>query len=68
MAKICIWNIYIIITYLVSNTIVLLNGYFHNKPALCPRQSYWVMVSCICSRQRRGPIQLIEAQYDCTRT
>ena len=50
------------------NNIVLLNGYFHIKPVLYPRQSYWVEVSYIGLRQCRGPIQLIEAQYDCTRT
>ena len=32
------------------NIIVLLNGYFHIKPVLCPRQSYWVEVSCIDPR------------------
>ena len=32
-------------------TIVLLNGYFHIKPVLCLRQSYWVEVSCIGPRQ-----------------
>jgi hypothetical protein len=51
-----------------THYIVLLNGYFHIKPVLCLRQSYWVEVSCIGPRQRRGPTQLIEAQYDCTRT
>ena len=45
--------------------IVLLNGYFHIKPVLCPRQSYWVEVSCIDPRQRvyaadRGQIRLYE--------
>jgi hypothetical protein len=48
--------------------IVLLNGHFHTKPVLSPRQSYWVEVSCTRPEQRRGPIQLIEAQYECTRT
>jgi hypothetical protein len=43
-----------------ANIIVLLNEYFHIKSLLCPRQSYWVEVSCIAYRADRGPIRLYE--------
>jgi hypothetical protein len=59
--------IYIVLILIILIIMVLLNRYFHIKPVLCPRQSYWVEVSCIGPRQRRGSIQLIESPYYCTR-
>ena len=54
------------------STILLLNGYFHIKPVLCPRQSYWVEVEATprAYTADRGPIRLykdiMQALYENT--